>query len=220
MDERAIRDLVEQVREGRLARRSFIQRLVSVGLTAPMASMMLMHYGVANAQSAMPAYKPTKRGGGGTLKLLWWQGPVHLQPHFAGGTKEQEGSRMFYEPLNSWDADGNMVPVLAAEAPTRENGGVSADLKTITWKLKRGVTWHDGQPFTADDVVFTWEYARDPATATVTIDTYKDIKVEKVDSHTVRVTFPKATPYWAEPFSGPRGMIIPKHVFGPYIGAK
>jgi len=192
MDERAIRDLVEQVREGRLARRSFIQRLVSVGLTAPMASMMLMHYGVAHAQSAMPAYKPTKRGGGGTLKLLWWQGPVHLQPHFAGGTKEQDGSRLFYEPLAGWDGDGNLIPALAAEIPTRENGGVSADGKTIVWKIKRGVTWHDGKPLTADDVVFTWQYASDPATSTVTVLTYKDVKVEKVDSHTVRVLY--ATP--------------------------
>ncbi|MBI5275379.1 MAG: peptide ABC transporter substrate-binding protein [Burkholderiales bacterium] len=219
MQEREIRDLVEQVREGKLPRRSFVQHMVSLGLTAPMAGMMLMHYGVASAQT-MPAYRPTRRGGGGPLKILWWQGPVHLQPHFAGGTKEQEGARIFYEPLNSWDAEGNMVPVLAAEAPTRENGGISADLKTVTWKLKRGVTWHDGQPFTADDVVFTWEYAKDPATATVTHGTYKDIVVTRVDSHTVRVQFPRPTPYWAEPFSGPRGMVIPKHIFGPYIGAK
>lgn len=220
MDERAIRELVEQVRRGRLPRRSFIRQMVAVGLTAPMASMMLAHYGVAHAQAPMPAYRPTRRGGGGPLKILWWQGPVHLQPHFAGGTKDQEGSRIFYEPLGAWDAEGNMVPVLAAEVPTRENGGVSADLRVITWKLKRGVTWHDGQPFTADDVVFTWEYSRDPATATVSSGTYKDIRVEKLDSHTVRVTFNKPTPYWAEPFTGPRGMVIPRHVFAPYIGAK
>ncbi len=219
MDEHAIRQMVEQVREGALPRRAFIRRMVSVGLTAPMASMLLMNYGVVNAQ-AMPAYKPTKRGGGGTLKLLWWQGPVHLQPHFAAGTKEQEGSRIFYEPLASWDAEGNMIPVLATEVPTRENGGLSADLRSVTYKLKRGVTWHDGQPFTADDVVFTWEYAKDPATATVTIATYKDIKVEKIDSHTVRVVFPRPTPYWAEALTGTRGLILPKHVFGPYVGAK
>ena len=220
MDERAIRELVEEVREGKLARRSFIKKMVAAGLTAPMAGMMLMSYGVASAQAPMPAYRPTRRGGGGALKILWWQGPVHLQPHFAGGTKEQEGARMFYEPLNSWDPDGNPIPVLAAEVPTIQNGGLSADLKTVTWKLKRGVTWHDGQPFTADDVVFTWEYSKDPASATVTSGTYKDITVTKVDSHTVRVTFPKSTPYWAEPFSGPRGMVIPKHVFAPFIGAK
>ena len=222
MDDKAIREMVEHVREGLLPRRDFIGRMVSLGLTAPLASAMLMHYGVANAQqkSPWPEYKPTRRGGGGTLKILWWQGPVHLQPHFAGGTKEQEGSRIFYEPLGSWDRDGNMVPVLAAEVPSRENGGVSQDLKTITWKLKQGVKWHDGQPFSADDVVFTWEFAKDPATATVSIGTYKDIKVEKVDQNTVRVTFPKPTPYWAEPFCGPRGMIIPKHVFQQYMGAK
>jgi peptide/nickel transport system substrate-binding protein len=145
---------------------------------------------------------------------------VHLNPHWATGTKEQEGSRMFYEPLAGWDADGVLYPVLAAEIPTRENGGLSADGRSVTWKLKRGVTWHDGQPFTADDVVFNWEFIKDPATSSSLISTYRDIQVVKVDSHTVRVTFPKATPFWAEPFVGTSGMIIPKHLFSAYMGAK
>jgi len=219
MKEHQIRALIEEVREGRLPRRGFIQRMVGLGLTAPMASMMLVHSGV-QAQAAMPAYKPTKRGGGGTLKLLWWQGPVLLNPHFATGTKEQEGSRIFYEPLAAWDADGNLVPVLAAEVPTRDNGGLSADGRSVTWKLKRGVTWHDGQAFDADDVVFNWEYNKDPATSTSWISTYRDIQVTKVDSHTVRVVFPKPTPFWAEPFVGTVGMLIPEHVFRPFMGAK
>jgi peptide/nickel transport system substrate-binding protein len=79
---------------------------------------------------------------------------------------------------------------------------------------------HDGQPFSADDCIFTWEYARDPATAAVTTGIYKDVKVEKIDSHTIRVTFPKPTPFWATAFVAAEGMVIPKHVFGPYIGAK
>ena len=219
MQERDIRDLIEEVREGKLPRRGFIQRMVGLGLTAPMASMLLMHAGIANAQSG-PAYKPTRRGGGGTLKVLWWQGPVLLNPHFASGTKEQEGSRIFYEPLAAWDADGNLIPMLAAEIPSRENGGLSADGRSVTWKLKRGVTWHDGQPFTADDVVFNWEFCKDPATSSSLISVYRDIVVTKVDSHTVRVTFPKATPFWAEPFVGTSGMIIPRHLFKDYIGAK
>ncbi len=219
MQEQDIRGLIEDVRTGRLPRRNFIQQMVGVGLTAPMASMLLMHAGVANAQTALP-YKPTRRGGGGTLKLLWWQGPVHLNPHWATGTKEQEGSRMFYEPLAGWDPDGNLYPVLAAEIPSRENGGLSADGRSVTWKLKRGVTWHDGQPFTADDVVFNWEFIKDPATSSSLIATYRDIQVVKVDSHTVRVTFPKPSPFWAEPFVGTSGMMIPKHLFAPYIGAK
>ena len=219
MQEREIRQLIEEVRDGTLPRRSFIQRMVGVGLTAPMASMMLMHAGIAQAQTALP-YKPTRRGGGGTLKLLWWQGPVLLNPQFATGTKEQEGSRIFYEPLAAWDADGNLVPVLATEIPSTANGGLTADGRSVTWKLKRGVTWHDGQPFTADDVVFNWEYHRDPATSTSWISTYRDITVTKIDSHTVRVQFPKPTPFWAEPFVGTVGMIIPRHVFKDFTGTK
>lgn len=219
MQERELRALIEDVREGKLPRRSFIQRMVGLGLTAPMASMMLMHAGIAQAQTALP-YKPTKRGGGGTLKVLWWQGPVHLNPHWATGTKEQEGSRIFYEPLAGWDAEGNLMPVLASEVPSAQNGGLSPDGKVVTWKLKRGVTWHDGQPFTADDVLFNWEFIKDPATSSSLVSVYKDIKVEKVDSHTVRVSFPKSTPFWAEPFVGTAGMMIPKHLFAPYIGAK
>ena len=98
MQERELRHLIEEVRAGALPRRSFIQKLVGLGLSAPMASMLLMHAGVANAQTA-PVYKPTKRGGGGALRVLWWQGATLLQPHFANGTKDQEGSRIFYESL-------------------------------------------------------------------------------------------------------------------------
>ncbi len=219
MNETQLRALIEDVREGKLPRRGFIQRMVGLGLTAPMASMMLMHAGIAQAQQPS-TYRPTRRGGGGTLKVLWWQGATLLNPHFAVGTKDQEGSRIFYEPLAAWDPDGNLVPVLAAEIPSRENGGLAADGKSVTWKLKRDVKWHDGQPFTADDCVFNWEYARDPATAAVTVGTYKDVKVEKVDSHTVRVLFAQPTPFWADAFVGTRGMLLPKHLFGDFIGAK
>lgn len=220
MNETQIRRLLDQVCQGRLARRSVIRRLVGAGLSAPIASMLLLHAGVAQGQDSLPPYKPTRRGGGGTLKLLWWQGPVHLNPYWATGTKEQEGARVFYEPLAAWDNDGNLVPVLAAELPTRANGGLSADGRVVIWKLKQGVTWHDGRPFGADDVVFNWAFARDPATASTLISVYKDIQVDKVDAHTVRITFPKPTPFWAEPFVGTNGMLIPQHLFAPYLGAK
>jgi len=219
MDERELRELIAQVKLGRMSRRSFVQTMVGLGLTAPLAAQMLAYSGVALAQPAS-AYKPTRRGGGGALKLLWWQGATLLNPHFAVGTKDQEGSRIFYEPLAAWDAGGNLIPILAAETPSVQNGGLSRDGTSVTWKLKRDVQWHDGKPFSADDVMFNWEYAADPATASVWIGSYKDIKVDKLDSHTVKVTFQKPTPYWADPFVGTRGMIIPKHLFGPYAGAK
>ncbi len=219
MLEHELRHLIEDVRDGRLPRRGFIRQMVGLGLTAPMASMMLMHEGVAQTTPTIP-YKPTKRGGGGTLKIIYWQAAVHLNPHYAGGTKDQDAARIFYEPLAGWDTEGNLIPCLAAEVPTRANGGLSADGKSVTWKLKRGVTWHDGKPFTADDVVFTAQYAGDPAAAMITVATYKDIKVVKVDSHTVRVEYPRPTPFWAEALVGSVGNIMPKHVFEGYMGAK
>jgi peptide/nickel transport system substrate-binding protein len=219
MEERELRALIAQVKSGRLSRRGFVQMMVGLGLTAPLAAQMLASAGVAQAQTKL-TYKPTKRGGGGALKTLWWQGATLLNPHFAVGTKDQDGSRIFYEPLASWDPDGNLVANLAAEIPSVQNGGVGKDGKSVTWKLKKGVQWHDGKPFTADDVVFNWEYAADPATASVTIGSYKDIKAQKIDSHTVKVTFEKPTPFWADAFVGVRGMIIPKHLFEAYKGAK
>jgi len=219
MDEKELHALIARVKAGRLGRRRFVQTMVGLGLTAPMATQLLSWSGVAQAQIAS-AYKPTRRGGGGPLKVLWWQGATLLNPHFAVGTKDQEASRIFYEPLAGWDADGNLVPMLAAEVPSVQNGGLARDGRSVTWKLKRDVQWHDGRPFTADDVLFNWEYAADPATGATTSGSYKDIKVEKVDSHTVRVLFPKPTPYWADPFVGVVGMIIPKHLFEPFRGAK
>ena len=219
MNEQALRGLIAEVKVGKVSRRAFVQRMVALGLTAPMASQMLNHCCVAQAQTKFE-YKPTKRGGGGALKILWWQGATLLNPHFAVGTKDQEGSRIFYEPLAAWDPGGELMANLAAEIPSRQNGGLAADGMSVTWKLKRGVKWHDGKPFTADDVVFNWEYASDPATAAVTIGSYKDVKVEKVDDHTVIVRFAKPTPFWADAFVGTRGMVIPKHLFADYTGAK
>jgi peptide/nickel transport system substrate-binding protein len=219
MEEPELRSLIAHVRDGRLSRRAFVQRMVAVGLTAPMAGMMLSQSGVAMAATAFP-YKPTKAGGGGALKLLYWQAVTLLNPHFAIGTKDQEGARIFYEPLAGWDGEGNLVPFLAAEIPSKDNGGLTEDGLSVIWKLKQGVKWHDGMPFTADDVVFNWEYAKTPETAAVTIASYKDIKVDKIDDFTVRVTFAKPTPYWADAFVGSTGMIIPKHLFAEYSGGK
>ncbi|MBN8955117.1 MAG: peptide ABC transporter substrate-binding protein, partial [Rhizobiales bacterium] len=220
MNEQRLRGLIDQVKSGDMSRRSFVRKMLALGLTAPMAGQMLAHSGVAWAAEEAFTYKPTKAGGGGPLKLLFWQAPTLLNPHFAVGTKDQEASRVFYEPLAGWDEDGNLIPILATEIPSLENGGLAKDGLSVVWKLKKGVKWHDGKSFTADDCVFNWEYARDPETASVTVATYKDLTVEKIDDHTIKVTFKKPTPFWADAFVGVRGMQIPTHVFGEYKGAK
>jgi peptide/nickel transport system substrate-binding protein len=217
MTERELRRLIASVKAGQVSRRAFVRRMVGFGLTAPLATQLLAHAGLAQTAPQFD-YKPTKAGGGGALKLLFWQAATLLNPHFAVGAKDSEGCRIFYEPLAAWDPDGNLIPVLAAEIPDIENGGVAADGLSVTWKLKKGVEWHDGRPFTADDVVFNCEYASDPATAATTVGIYRDAKVEKIDPMTVRVRFDKPTPFWAGPFVANWGMIIPKHLFEPYKG--
>jgi len=221
MDEQTLRELIEDVRAGRWSRRGFVQAMVALGLTAPMAAQMLADAGVVQAQPKNPVFTPTRRGSGGPLKVLWWQAPTLLNPHFATGTKDQDASRIFYEPLCSFDPDGNLVPILAQEVPSLQNGGLSKDGMNVTWKLKQGATWHDGKPFTADDVIFTWEYAADTATAATTVGSYEGIeRVEKLNSHAVKVVFKKPTPYWSDAFCSFRGMILPKHLFESYKGAK
>jgi peptide/nickel transport system substrate-binding protein len=218
VDQAALSGLLGAARAGHMSRRAVLARLLGLGLAAPFAHLLLARSGLAQARTAAE-YKPTTAGGGGALKTLFWQGPTLLNPHFAVGAKDSEGCRIFYEPLAAWGPDGNLVPMLAAEIPDIENGGVAADGMSVTWKLKKGVEWHDGRPFTADDVVFNWEYASDPATAAVTIGNYRDAKVEKIDPLTVRVRFERPTSFWAGLFVAGGGMIIPKHLFEPYKGA-
>jgi peptide/nickel transport system substrate-binding protein len=217
--ERQLWNFIAQVKAGRMSRRAFVRKMVELGLTAPLATQMLSFAGVARAETKVD-YKPSKRGGGGPLKVLLWQAPTLLNPHFAIGTKDQEASRIFYEPLAAWDPEGNLVPILAAELPDLENGTLSRDGRSVTWKIKPNVKWHDGEPLTADDVIFNWQYAADTATAAVTIGSYKDMTVEKIDSLTVRIQFSQPTPFWANPFVGTRGMLIPKHLFEAYKGDK
>jgi len=215
MDEQELRELITAVKAGRVSRRTFTRTMVGLGLTASFVGQLRAHAGLA--QSPTPVeYTPTQAGGGGALRTLFWQAPTLLNPHFAVGAKDAEGAGIFYEPLAAWDPDGNLVPVLAAEIPDIENGGVAADGMSVTWKLKAGVQWHDGRPFTADDVVFNWEYASDPATAATTIGSYQDVEVEKIDAFTVRVRFTKPTPFWA---ARANALIIPKHLFATYKGA-
>lgn len=113
--------------------------------------------GAAAALALAPAAF-AERGSDGEVKILYWQAPSIMNPYLSGGTKELEAASLVIEPLARYDQDGAMVPWLAQEVPTVENGGVSADLTQITWKLKPGLMWSDGTPVTSEDVKFSWEY--------------------------------------------------------------
>jgi peptide/nickel transport system substrate-binding protein len=136
VDDSAIGGLQQQLVRGEITRRQATRRLLNLGLTLPMAHVLLAGVAGSAAQgSAAPRYLPTRRGGGGALRMLFWQAPTTLNPHFATGAKDSEASRVFYEGLATFDNDGDMVPVLAAEIPSRANGGVAADGRSVTWKL-------------------------------------------------------------------------------------
>src|SRR5207248_1080209 len=82
-----------------------------------------------------------------------------------------------------------------ADVPSLQNGLVAKEGLSVTWRLQKNATWHDGKPFTADDVVFNWEYSADSATAATASGQYRDIaRIDKLDSHTIKIVFKTPTP--------------------------
>ncbi len=160
------------------------------------------------------------RGQGDMLRLLYWQAPTILNPHFAQGDKDNHASRPVLEPLVNVLSDGSLEACLAEEVPSLENGGVAEDGTSVTYKLKQGVVWSDGEPFTAEDVKFTWEFSINPDVSSITLGVYELIEsIEIIDDYTVKLNFPEPNPAWHTVFSGTyNGQIIPKHILEEYNG--
>ena len=158
-------------------------------------------------------------GEGGDLTILQWQAPSQVNGNLSSGTKDILASSLVLEPLAEWAEDGSVVATgLAAEVPTVENGGVAEDFSTITWTLREGVLWSDGTPFTADDVLFTFEYCVDPLTG-CTADISKIDTVEVIDDLTVVVSFTDPQPYpYSAGFVGYGSPIIQRAQFESCVG--
>ncbi len=184
------------------------------------AALLGSALGLALAPMAL-AQAEGERGRDGQLGIIYWQAPSTLNPYLSGGTKEVEAASMVIEPLVHFDETGEMVPWLVDEIPTVENGGVAEDLTSITWTLKEGVTWSDGTPLTAEDVVFTWQYCTDPEGGCAQSSYFEGVEsVEAVDERTVKVNFtePKPFPYTA--FAGSESPIIQRAQFQDCLGAR
>ncbi|NES83381.1 MAG: peptide ABC transporter substrate-binding protein [Moorea sp. SIO2B7] len=167
-----------------------------------------------------PQSQPTTQSSNDVLKLLYWQAPTILNSHLSNGFKDSEASRITLEPLASYDKNGELIPFLAAEVPTLENGGIAKDGKSVTWKLKQGIKWSDGTPFTAADVVFTYQFITNPKVAAISAGVYDTVEtVEAIDDYTVKVNFKEVDPAWSRPFVGVPGMILPRHKFEQYNGS-
>jgi peptide/nickel transport system substrate-binding protein len=174
----------------------------------------------AAAVTAMTAPALAERGSDGHVSIIYWQAPSILNPYLSSGTKDIESASMVIEPLGRYDQDGVLVPYLASEIPTVENGGVSEDLTTITWKIAPGLVWSDGSPVTSADVVFTAEYCMHPEGGCAQAAKFDGVQnIEALDDLTVKVTFDKPTPNPYGPFTGGQGPIIQKAQFENCLGA-
>lgn len=174
----------------------------------------------APAPTPEPVVAPVSIQAKKILTMWHSESPTTLNLHLSRSVKDMEPARIVYEPLAAFNKDGTLVPILAAETPSLENGQVASDGKSVTWKLREGLRWSDGESLTADDVVFTYQYITDAEVKANTAADYKQIAiVEALDDLTVKVTFKDVTPGWALPFVGNGGAIIPRHIFEPFKGA-
>lgn len=161
------------------------------------------------------------RGTDGTVNILFWQAPSMLNPYLSGGVKDYTAASLVLEPLASYDENGRLFPRLAQGMPSVENGSITADLKSITWKLKPDLKWSDGSPVTARDVSFTANYCMDPKGGCASFGRFQHIeKVETPDELTIKVTFKQPMPVPYAPFVGATSPIIQAKQFAECLGDK
>jgi peptide/nickel transport system substrate-binding protein len=156
-----------------------------------------------------------------TVTILYWQASSILNPYLSSGSKDQHASSIVLEPLANVAPDGSIVPLLATEVPTIDNGGFAEDLTSITWNIRDDVLWSDGTPLTAEDVVFTWEYCTHPEAGCVQSDEFDGVaSVEATGSHQITITFgaPKPFPYQA--FVSHSVPVLQKAQFSDCLGAE
>ncbi len=171
---------------GRISRREFLRTATLLGVSASAAYAMSGAVGIGNAAAQTPK-------AGGTLRVSMAVQEM-TDPALFDWTEKSNVARHICEYLTITGADNVTRPYLA------ESWSASDDLKTWTFNLRKGVTWHNGDPFTADDVVFNFTRWLDPATGSSNIGLFAAMTsgdgdkksmspgaVEKVDDHTVRL---------------------------------
>ncbi|SLN49085.1 Glutathione-binding protein GsiB precursor [Roseovarius albus] len=172
------------------------------------------------AVCAFGTYAHAERGSDGQLNIIYWQAPSTLNPYLSGGTKDLQAASLILEPLARFDETGALQPWLATEIPTVENGGVTEDLKQITWTLKEGLVWSDGSALTSEDVKFTWEYCTAEGGGCAQIEKYGGItSVETPDNQTIVVNFSSPKPYPYTAFVGAQAPILQKTQFAECMGS-
>ena len=208
--------LYADYRAGSLDRRAFLRQAVAAGMALPIALHAVNSVAAQTPIAGVPdtGMEGRSRGEGGELRILQWQAPTALSQHSALGGKDNLAATLVLEPLMNFLSDATIVPRLVTEVPSHENGLLADDNTSVTYTLREGVTWSDGEPFTAEDVRFTWEFATNPDNSATTFELYNVISdVEVVDDLTAKLVFAEPQPAWYVPFSGSWwGAVLPKHI--------
>ena len=147
-------------------------------------------------------------GGGGTVSLIIPEEPAGLNRYLADAAIVYQVSDASVIGLTTPNEKGEYTPRLAAELPT-----ISEDQKTVTWKLREGLKWSDGEPLTSDDIKFTWEAVSNPNSGAFNQLAGFDL-IESIDTPD-DVT---AVVHYSEPFVGYLGQfsaaLLPRHATG------
>ena len=216
--------LYNSLKSGEITRRSFIGRATALGMSAAGALMVADAVAQGTPEASPVAGEAAKlpdsgtegqtRGEGGELRIIQWQAPSQLNALVSTGDKDNMAAQFVSEPLMVRNAEAVLIPLLIKEIPSIDNGLLAEDLTTVTYNLAEGILWNDGEPFTAEDVAFTVEWANNPDNPVTQAAVYnRIIETEVIDELTVKLTFDSPNPTWMESFaSSGSGVVLPKHI--------
>ncbi len=150
----------------------------------------------------------------GSLSIAQQWSPRSLNPALENGTSSMEWSMLIFSYLVKFDDEGRLIPDLATEVPTLQNGGISADGKTIVYHIRKGVRFADGTPLTAADCAWSIEAINNPRNLVQSRFAYDDVaRAEAPNSSTLVLHLKRAFPPVIVVVGAPQGFpILPKHV--------
>jgi peptide/nickel transport system substrate-binding protein len=186
--------------------------MMSFSIVALLMLILSACGGAATTSSTPSAGTPVK---GGTWIDDLYEEPDSLIPNLSSETFAYMVQYGLYAPLLYGDDQGKVHPGIATEVPTTQNGGVSADLKTVKFTLRSGLVWSDGQPLDARDVDFSWKLWANPKAAAYSTIPFADIASADVSSDNLTITFHLKDPlvsfvaYWVDASTAP----LPAHVY-------
>jgi peptide/nickel transport system substrate-binding protein len=159
-------------------------------------------------QPSVSSGQPTK---GGTIRYVNLE-PATLNPYLRPEQVAWQASVLVSTGLVDLDSKGEWVLELAQEFPSVDKGTLSSDGLTVTWKLRPGLKWSDGQPLTSDDLRFTWEVCSNPNSGCAINGGFSFIKsVDTPDDNTIVLHYSQIYPAWMAQF---RAGVLPRHGTG------